>query len=470
MLNKSKLFTIIVTTYNNETSIQSTLDSIIHQTLDNSHYEIIVVDDCSTDETWSILQKYKRDNIVLHRLERNTGGPSQPRNVGLQLAQGKYVYFHDGDDWLHSEILNHIYEQKKWHKSDVIVGKVLKFKNGNTSVHAKFMSIKDRINNKPLKIPYLFYYLGPAGKFIKKDLLTKHQITFPDDTHFGEDKIFFMNVFKYAQKVTTTTKEVTFFNRSTDNQSIVRSTDFLEKRRSDFKLFEAVLKAKDRKFKEAFMLRVLEYDLLNNCNSHVFLKLSEKEKQQTFEIIRAVYTHKKVSHKLINKIDTKYSDAVDAIMNDDLEKFVDFFRWYKKEAKVYRIDKKHVLTQTDYDDKFHVNVPYANLLNLQVTKNRVVLQLNIFNVPEEDIKGLVLESRNQYDASVDIDDFVYSNGVITIDQPKSMFTNLKKGLYNVFVVYDEYKAINIKYGFTKEIGNLTFYPTIHGNLSIKKVQ
>lgn len=112
MLNKSKLFTIIVTTYNNETSIQSTLDSIIHQTLDNSHYEIIVVDDCSTDETWSILQKYKRDNIVLHRLERNTGGPSQPRNVGLQLAQGKYVYFHDGDDWLHSEILNHIYEQK----------------------------------------------------------------------------------------------------------------------------------------------------------------------------------------------------------------------------------------------------------------------------------------------------------------------------------------------------------------------
>ncbi|MCO4349591.1 glycosyltransferase family 2 protein [Staphylococcus agnetis] len=470
MLNKSKLFTIIVTTYNNETAIQKTMDSIINQTLDNDHYEIVVVDDCSTDNTWSMLQKYQQENVILHRLERNSGGPSHPRNTALQLAQGKFVYFHDGDDWLHPEILNHIYENKKWHKSDLIVGKVLKFKNGNTTVHAKFMSIKDRINYKPLKIPYLFYYLGPAGKFIKRSLLNKHHIVFPTDTHFGEDKIFFMDVFKFAQKVTTTTKEVTFFDRSTDNQSIVRSTDFVEKRRSDYKLFEAVLNAKDRKFKEAFLLRVLEYDLLSNCNSHVFLKLSDEEKQRTFDIIRAVYTHKKVSKKLIAKVDAKYADAVDAIMKNDITTFVNFFKWYKKEAKLYHIDQHRVLTQTDYDNMFHVNVPYANLLNLQGHKNRVVLQINVFNVSEKDIKGVVLESRNQYDASVDIDTFTYDNGVITIDQPKSVYTNLSKGLYNVFVIYDEYKAINIKYGFTKEIGDLNFYPTIHGNLSIKKVK
>ncbi|PTG82181.1 glycosyltransferase family 2 protein, partial [Staphylococcus chromogenes] len=51
MLKKSKLFSIIVTTFNNEASIRNTIDSIVNQTLDNNFYEIVVVDDCSTDNT-----------------------------------------------------------------------------------------------------------------------------------------------------------------------------------------------------------------------------------------------------------------------------------------------------------------------------------------------------------------------------------------------------------------------------------
>ncbi|RIM08761.1 glycosyltransferase family 2 protein, partial [Staphylococcus chromogenes] len=62
MLKKSKLFSIIVTTFNNEASIRNTIDSIVNQTLDNNFYEIVVVDDCSTDNTWSILQEYNHSN------------------------------------------------------------------------------------------------------------------------------------------------------------------------------------------------------------------------------------------------------------------------------------------------------------------------------------------------------------------------------------------------------------------------
>ncbi|PTG51661.1 glycosyltransferase family 2 protein [Staphylococcus chromogenes] len=470
MLKKSKLFSIIVTTFNNEASIRNTIDSIVNQTLDNNFYEIVVVDDCSTDNTWSILQEYNHSNISLYRLDNNTGGPSVPRNIGLKYASGKYVYFHDGDDWLHPDILKHIYDNKSWQKSDLIIGKVLKFKNGNTTIHAKFMSVNERINYQPLKIPYLFYYLGPAGKFIKTDLLKRNKIEFPTDSHFGEDKIFFMNVFRYAQKVTTTTKEVTFFDRSTDNHSIVRSTDFIEKRRSDYKLFEEILSIKDKKIKEAFMLRVLEYDLLNNCNSHVFLKLSVEDKAKVFEIIRSIYTHKSVSKKLIKRIDSKYLEPINAIFNDDLEKFIDFFRWYKTQAKLLKMGKKFELIQTDYNNQFQVEVPYASLLNLQAFNNRVILQINIFNVREKQIKSVLIESRNEYSSSIELTDFSYLNGVISIEIPKSVYTNLSKGLYNVLVVYDEYKAINIKYGFTKEVEDLKFYPTINGNLSIKKLK
>ncbi|PTG31971.1 glycosyltransferase family 2 protein, partial [Staphylococcus chromogenes] len=102
--------------------------------------------------------------------------------------------------------------------------------------------------------------------------------------------------------------------------------------------------------------------------------------------------------------------------------------------------------------------------------NRVILQINIFNVREKQIKSVLIESRNEYSSSIELTDFSYLNGVISIEIPKSVYTNLSKGLYNILVVYDEYKAINIKYGFTKEVEDLKFYPTINGNLSIKKLK
>ncbi|RIL88030.1 glycosyltransferase family 2 protein, partial [Staphylococcus chromogenes] len=237
-----------------------------------------------------------------------------------------------------------------------------------------------------------------------------------------------------------------------------------------YKLFEEILSIKDKKIKEAFMLRVLEYDLLNNCNSHVFLKLSVEDKAKVFEIIKSIYTHKSVSKKLIKRIDSKYLEPINAIFNDDLEKFIDFFRWYKTQAKLLKKGKKFELIQTDYNNQFQVEVPYASLLNLQAFNNRVILQINIFNVREKQIKSVLIESRNEYSSSIELTDFSYLNGVISIEIPKSVYTNLSKGLYNILVVYDEYKAINIKYGFTKEVEDLKFYPTINGNLSIKKLK
>ncbi|PTG83294.1 hypothetical protein BU650_09645 [Staphylococcus chromogenes] len=180
--------------------------------------------------------------------------------------------------------------------------------------------------------------------------------------------------------------------------------------------------------------------------------------------------NKSVSKKLIKRIDSKYLEPINAIFNDDLEKFIDFFRWYKTQAKLLKKGKKFELIQTDYNNQFQVEVPYASLLNLQAFNNRVILQINIFNVREKQIKSVLIESRNEYSSSIELTDFSYLNGVISIEIPKSVYTNLSKGLYNILVVYDEYKAINIKYGFTKEVEDLKFYPTINGNLSIKKLK
>ena len=91
------LVSLIIPTYNYGAYLPSTLKSCLQQT--NASLEIIVVDDGSTDETPQILAKYKSiNNIIYQRIANN--GVANARNVGMQLARGKYLIFLDADDLL----------------------------------------------------------------------------------------------------------------------------------------------------------------------------------------------------------------------------------------------------------------------------------------------------------------------------------------------------------------------------------
>jgi len=96
-----ELISIITPAYNAEKYISETIDSVLKQTYVN--WELIIVDDCSTDSTSEIVQNYQKkdDRIKYYRLANNSGAASIPRNVGLEKAKGTYVTFLDSDDiWL----------------------------------------------------------------------------------------------------------------------------------------------------------------------------------------------------------------------------------------------------------------------------------------------------------------------------------------------------------------------------------
>ncbi len=88
---------VILTTYNSESTLQRTVDSIINQNGINIEFEIelIVVDDCSNDNTRHIL---KKNNIDFYSTIINSGGPNKGRNIGLKQATGNYICFIDHDD------------------------------------------------------------------------------------------------------------------------------------------------------------------------------------------------------------------------------------------------------------------------------------------------------------------------------------------------------------------------------------
>ncbi len=82
---------IIVAAYNAQKYLEDTLDSLLHQTMDD--YEVIVVNDGSVDNTRDILSDYENKYNILKVIDQENGGPSAARNTGLAVAKGEYVYF-----------------------------------------------------------------------------------------------------------------------------------------------------------------------------------------------------------------------------------------------------------------------------------------------------------------------------------------------------------------------------------------
>src|SRR5699024_7014880 len=93
------LVSIIIPVYNVEDYVRHTLDSVLNQGLGLGQIEVIAVDDGSTDDSGRILDAYaaQYDYFVV-RHQENSGGPGGPRNRGIEIASGKYLFFLAADD------------------------------------------------------------------------------------------------------------------------------------------------------------------------------------------------------------------------------------------------------------------------------------------------------------------------------------------------------------------------------------
>ena len=97
-MDQNQKVSVIIPTYNRAESIGASIQSILNQTWQN--YEIIIVDDGSTDNTQQIVENYVDDRIRYIYMEKN-GGASHARNIGIDLAESEFIAFLDSDDeWL----------------------------------------------------------------------------------------------------------------------------------------------------------------------------------------------------------------------------------------------------------------------------------------------------------------------------------------------------------------------------------
>lgn len=98
----NELISVVIPTYNRENTIEKCLESVLNQTYSN--IEVIVVDDCSKDNTIEVVKKIKDKRIKLYKLEKNSGA-CFARNYGVEKSRGKYIAFQDSDDiWIKNKL------------------------------------------------------------------------------------------------------------------------------------------------------------------------------------------------------------------------------------------------------------------------------------------------------------------------------------------------------------------------------
>ncbi len=235
--NKTKLtISVIVPVYNAEKYISKCLDSILSQEGD---FDIVVVNDGSTDSSLKILQEYAKKYKNIKLINQDNQGVSAARNVGLKAASAKYITFVDSDDWLEPNAFNLAIDVIKKDKSDVLL-------TGYYDVYDREWVRKTRGENEADIVPELsrfptrtldklslfspfyakdaysdLYYSGTdiRGKFYLKEFLDNNNINFTPGIKCAEDIIFNFQAFLHNPKISILSAPIYNYRNRVDSES-----------------------------------------------------------------------------------------------------------------------------------------------------------------------------------------------------------------------------------------------------------
>lgn len=189
-MNHSPLISIIIPFYNAENFLKDTINSILKQSITN--WEVILIDDGSTDNSHAIASSYVSENIKLY--QQSNCGVSIARNEGLKKAKGKYVLFLDADDILSNNFLEQRFlflEQNN--EYGFCCGDVIMFQDTTDKTLWHHKGIYENI------VPNLLNYSEtyesvPSNYMFRRSVLLKHNILFNPILSSTADRYFLLEL------------------------------------------------------------------------------------------------------------------------------------------------------------------------------------------------------------------------------------------------------------------------------------
>ena len=186
---------VIVPVFNPGERIDNCIDSLLGQSMPAGECEIVFVDDGSTDGTGERLQALARRHAHVTTVRiPNSGWPGKPRNLGIDTAQGEFVYFVDHDDWIGEEALERLYATAVADAADIVIGKVV---GHNKAVPRSLF----RENVHELGLRAAPFNLLTPHKLFRRALLDEHGIRFPEGRRRLEDHMMVVPAYFKARNM-----------------------------------------------------------------------------------------------------------------------------------------------------------------------------------------------------------------------------------------------------------------------------
>lgn len=208
-MQKEKMLSIIIPVYNTEKYLRQCIDSLLTQRL--TSYEIIIVNDGSTDNSGSIIEEYTQKFDFISSYEQKNAGQSVARNLGLSKATGEYIYFMDSDDYLVEDSLNVLLEDAVENDLDAIFfdGEAFLDYPVESDSSKKFNYDYRRIksygtySHGELLMSNLLednsFFVSPCLFIVKSEVFEKNNLLFHEHMIY-EDEIFTVQLFLTIQK------------------------------------------------------------------------------------------------------------------------------------------------------------------------------------------------------------------------------------------------------------------------------
>ena len=231
------LLTVVIPVYNVEKYLKRCIESILVQ--EWKHYDILLVDDGSTDHSPQICDDYVKAYDFISVIHKENGGLSEARNTGISHAKGEYVYFPDSDDWLESDTFIALAEALESQEFDIISFN-REFVKGEEDAIVSEPEVTQVFEGKDAFVQMLkhTYITGFANdKIYRKSLFIDNNILFPSRKYY-EDLGTNYKLFLSAQKVYATNQK--YYHYLIDNPDSITQSWNEKKFRDMFGFYKEV--------------------------------------------------------------------------------------------------------------------------------------------------------------------------------------------------------------------------------------
>ncbi len=299
------MISVIVPVYNSAKYIRETIDSILAQ--DYKDYEVICVDNGSSDESLDILKSYESQGVRVY--EESRKGAPFARNRGIVQANGDYIIFFDGDDLMEKECLSTLIN--KADGCDLVIGNTCSFRSGNGTVSKEFNNVResDLLSCDEITIKKKLMSLSPfpGNKLYSAEVIRKNNLLF-DDVPLGQDLAFYYKFLCVCHKAALVEKTVSRYRLV--GGSISHSAENTDISKSFNRIIEFYSERESLDMYEDILYSQYVLHLSGQFMKYSLIKDSQKRKETFYSLSEKILTIHREKKDILNSEALKYAEWI----------------------------------------------------------------------------------------------------------------------------------------------------------------